>query len=125
MLQVVIGPQADQLASDINASLKRVGVDRAVSIPASSSPPAGAYDESILNKLLAALGGASNVASIDARSTRMRIAVTDPAKIDEARVQSLGWRGIARPSNEVLHILVGPAAEQAGATLRRLASTYV
>ncbi len=123
VLQVVIGPQADQLASDINASLKRTGADRSIPTPASLPQSAGVYDESILNTLLAALGGASNVASIDARATRMRIAVTDPTKVDEARVQSMGWRGIARPSNEVLHILVGPAAEQAGATLRRLAAT--
>jgi PTS system N-acetylglucosamine-specific IIC component len=121
VLQVVIGPQADQLASDINASLKTTRLDRAAPLPAASRQPAGAYDESTLSTLLAALGGARNVASIDARSTRMRIVVADPAMIDEAQVQSLGWRGIARPSNEVLHILVGPAAEQAGATLQRLA----
>jgi PTS system N-acetylglucosamine-specific IIC component len=123
-LQVVVGPVADQLASEISAQLK---IGRADSQPSRAEPAKDQavdinYDDKALRSLLTALGEKHNIASIETHSTRLRIAVTDPSKVDEAQVRSLGWRGMARPSSTVLHILVGPTAQQAGSVLHRLAT---
>src|SRR5690606_39290211 len=60
----------------------------------------------------------SNIESIDADSTRVRVQVADGSRIDEAAVRALGLRGIARPAPNVVHLLVGQAAPQLEALLR-------
>jgi N-acetylglucosamine PTS system EIICBA or EIICB component len=123
-LQVVVGPQADQLAGDISTELRvtRAGPQSAPAESRQDQAVEPTFDESSLRELLRALGEKHNVASVESHSTRMRIAVVDPSKVDEAKVRSLGWRGIARPSSDILHVIVGPAAAQASAALRQLAA---
>ena len=70
------------------------------------------------SRLLAALGGASNVRSVELASTRLRVSVTDPSLIDSAAVQSLGLRGVARPAPNCVHLLIGPAAAVTAEMLR-------
>ncbi len=120
-LQVVVGPQADQLAGDINAALKRVDVGvQAPSQTADAVSRAPVTDEQrrIANALIAALGDRANIESCDAHSSRLRVQVRDGSKVDEAKVQTLGLRGLARPAPNVLHLLVGPGAPQLEAALR-------
>lgn len=123
-LQVVVGPQADQLAGDINAALKRAGVrsQQRTAQPHEVRPEAPVTEEQrhIATTLLAALGDRSNIESIDADSTRVRVQVADGSRIDEAAVRALGLRGIARPAPNVVHLLVGQAAPQLEALLRAL-----
>ena len=123
-LQVVIGPLADQIAGEINASLK-IKRSEGPAVQARARPAeaivVSQHEEQTWRALLGALGGARNVVSIDALSTRMRIAVADASKVDESGVRALGWRGVARPTGEVLHLLIGPGAEQARAALVQVA----
>ena len=60
---------------------------------------------------IAALGGASNLASIAACTTRLRLVIHDQAGIDEARLKALGARGIIRPSAQTVQVVLGPIAD--------------
>jgi hypothetical protein len=46
--------------------------------------------------------------------------VANASAVDENALHALGLRGIARPTPEHIHILVGPATEQALTLLRAL-----
>jgi PTS system N-acetylglucosamine-specific IIC component len=125
-LQVVVGPLADQLAAQIKTRLRNASVEvPRAQVSTTAISPAGSSGEDyqgIVRTLLAALGDRSNIESLDAHSTRLRIQVLDASKVDETRMRALGLRGIARPAPNVLHLLVGPAASQMEGMLRRAAT---
>src|SRR3546814_14289234 len=60
---------------------------------------------------VAALGGAANLASIDACTTRLRLVVADQGAADEARLRALGAKGFVRPSAQALQVVLGPEAD--------------
>ncbi|HJW94767.1 MAG TPA: N-acetylglucosamine-specific PTS transporter subunit IIBC [Thermoanaerobaculia bacterium] len=102
-LQVVLGPIADQIAGEIRTQLRVA--------PTTELIPA----------LLTALGGPENIREIEAAaSSRLRVRVANAAAIDETKLHSLGLRGIARPSADRVHVLVGPGAEETVKSLRKL-----
>ena len=65
-----------------------------------------------------ALGGAANLASVDACTTRLRLVVADQAQIDEPALKALGARGIVRPSPKDLQVVLGPIADEVARELR-------
>lgn len=67
---------------------------------------------------VAALGGAANLISVDACATRLRLIVADQAKVDEAALKALGARGVIRPSDKALQIVLGPIADQIAGDIR-------
>ena len=69
---------------------------------------------------VAALGGASNLISIDACTTRLRLIVADQGKIDEAELKALGARGIIRPSDKAVQVVLGPIADQVAGDMRKV-----
>jgi PTS system N-acetylglucosamine-specific IIC component len=66
----------------------------------------------------AALGGAGNLVSLDACTTRLRLILADPAAVDEARLRGLGARGFVRPSDKALQVVLGPIADQVAGEIR-------
>jgi PTS system N-acetylglucosamine-specific IIC component len=72
---------------------------------------------------VAALGGSPNLSSIDACTTRLRLVVVDQNKVDEARLKTLGARGLLRPSAQGLQVVVGPIADQVATEMRAAAGT--
>jgi N-acetylglucosamine PTS system EIICBA or EIICB component len=106
-LQVVIGTNADQIAGEIKTAL-RAGVAKA------------AIATQTLTSLVAALGGRSNIRLVESVSTRLRISVASAAAVDESGIIALGMRGVAVPNPNWVHVIVGPAAPEAGTSLRRL-----
>jgi PTS system N-acetylglucosamine-specific IIC component len=109
-VQVVVGPVADQLASEIRAALKQGGgatvpAGGAISRPADAAPA----DPRLLARVLEALGGRGNIAELELRSSRLCVAVHEPAAVDEA-VLANSVRAVARPTPRNLHLVVGPAA---------------
>lgn len=96
-LQVVVGPIADQLASDIRAELKSP----------SSAPAAPSLSPA---SLLEALGGRANVREVRLAASRLLIAVKDPDAVVDTRIAALAARGIARPAPNSVHVVLGPAA---------------
>jgi PTS system N-acetylglucosamine-specific IIC component len=69
----------------------------------------------------AALGGAGNLISVDACTTRLRLVLADPAAVDEARLRALGARGLVRPSQKTLQVVLGPVADQVAGEIRAAA----
>jgi PTS system N-acetylglucosamine-specific IIC component len=65
-----------------------------------------------------ALGGAANLASIDACTTRLRLVVADQAAIDEPALKGLGARGFVRPSPRDLQVVLGPIADEVAREMR-------
>ena len=68
---------------------------------------------------LRALGGAANLRTIDACTTRLRIVVASQAAVDDAALRLLGARGIIRPTADTLQVVVGPIADQLAGEIRR------
>ena len=67
---------------------------------------------------VAALGGAANLISVDACATRLRLIVADQSKVNEAALKALGARGLIRPSDKALQIVLGPMADQVASDIR-------
>ncbi|GAD58756.1 PTS transporter subunit EIIC [Brevundimonas sp. BAL450] len=67
---------------------------------------------------LAALGGAANVESVDACTTRLRLILNDQSAVDEAGLKALGARGLVRPSDRALQVVLGPIADQVADEIR-------
>ncbi|HEU4516901.1 MAG TPA: N-acetylglucosamine-specific PTS transporter subunit IIBC [Steroidobacteraceae bacterium] len=68
---------------------------------------------------LRALGGAANVRSLDACTTRLRVIVASQAAVDDAALKALGARGLIRPTTDTLQVVVGPVADQLAGDIRR------
>ena len=119
-VQVVVGPIADQLASEIRAQWRAPSTP-AVSAPAPASVPLAAAgpDQVTLDAVLAALGGRGNITGLHANSTRLCVAVRDPGAVDEAALERLA-RAIARPTPTSVHLIMGPGAGAAAQALRAL-----
>jgi PTS system N-acetylglucosamine-specific IIC component len=65
-----------------------------------------------------ALGGAANLTSVDACTTRLRLMVVDQAQVDEAALKALGARGIIKPSAHALQVVLGPIADSVAVEIR-------
>ena len=60
---------------------------------------------------LAALGGAGNLERVEACTTRLRLIVADQSAIDEPKLKALGARGVIRPSDKAVQVVLGPIAD--------------
>ncbi len=65
-----------------------------------------------------ALGGAANLTSVGACTTRLRLIVVNQKRVDEARLKALGARGLIRPSANALQIVLGPIADSVAVEIR-------
>ncbi len=62
--------------------------------------------------ILGGLGGASNVVSVDACMTRLRVLVEDPSSVRVSELKRVqGVHGVTVPAPGVIQIVVGPRAE--------------
>jgi N-acetylglucosamine PTS system EIICBA or EIICB component len=95
-LQVVVGPIADQLASDIRNELKTPTSDATPAISAGT--------------LLEALGGRANIRDVKLAASRLCVAVKDADAVVDSRIAALTVRGVARPARDSLHFVLGPSA---------------
>jgi len=72
---------------------------------------AGAIPASRAQRYIAALGGAANIQSVDACTTRLRLAVGDNHQVQEAALKALGAKGVVRPGAGAVQVIIGPEAE--------------
>jgi PTS system N-acetylglucosamine-specific IIC component len=102
-VQVVVGPIADQLASEIRAALRSVVPVSAqaarVSIP----------DKSAVDRVINALGGKANISSVRVNSTRLCVSLRDPAAVNETALRG-AVRAVARPAADSVHLILGSEA---------------
>jgi PTS system N-acetylglucosamine-specific IIC component len=68
--------------------------------------------------LVAALGGAQNLSSVDACTTRLRLVLVDANAVDGDALKRLGARGTVRPSAKELQVILGPIADQVAGEMR-------
>jgi len=94
-VQVVVGPVADQLASEIRAALRG---------GAAASP-----DNAAVARVVSALGGRGNIADLRLRASRICVTVRDPGAVDAPVLAGL-VRTLARPAPASVHLVIGPAA---------------
>jgi PTS system N-acetylglucosamine-specific IIC component len=71
-----------------------------------------------LDGMIAALGGAENLVTIDACTTRLRLTVKDSRAADDAALKRLGAKGVVRPSGASLQVVLGPDADRVAGELR-------
>ncbi|HEY0303910.1 MAG TPA: PTS transporter subunit EIIB, partial [Longimicrobiales bacterium] len=105
-MQAIFGTRSENLKTDMEEYMR-------AHAPARNAGPDA-------NALRAALGGASNIVHIDVTAlTRLRVQVKDVNSIDERAVEAAGAAGVMRVTNDVVHVVVGPAAEALKAALTR------
>ena len=115
-LQVVLGPIADTVAGEIRAA---VGAGGSAAPAAVATVPVKAADPKAAPKaapktakaLLPGLGGAANILAVSACSSRLRLELADPGKLDEPALKAAGVRALVRLDGAVVHLVVGPDAE--------------
>jgi len=73
---------------------------------------------------LAALGGAANLLSVDACTTRLRLGVASQSVVSEAALRRLGARGLVRPSAQALQVVVGPTADALAEEIRHASQRH-
>ena len=111
-LQVVLGPIADQVAREMK--------ERLAAGPVTPKAPAPTAPHADASALLAALGGQANVREVATCSSRLRIAVADSVRVDEAALRALGVRGVVKPTAGSVQVVVGPSAEALAKDLKGL-----
>lgn len=67
---------------------------------------------------LAALGGAGNLRSTGACTTRLRLDVEDAGRLDEPALRALGAKGFVKPSPHTVQVIIGPTAERVAEQIR-------
>ncbi|MDR0292162.1 MAG: N-acetylglucosamine-specific PTS transporter subunit IIBC [Elusimicrobium sp.] len=70
-------------------------------------------------KYLAALGGKENIKVVDACATRLRLEVLDNSKIQDGVLKKLGAKGILRPGEGLVQVIIGPEADVIATEVRR------
>lgn len=104
-VQAIFGTRSENLKSDMEAYLRGGGAE---------SPPAVAA-------IVEALGGRRNITSFEPRAlTRLRITVSNPALVDEHALRNAGVFAVMRLDDGVLHLIVGPRAEEYATAVAQL-----
>lgn len=110
-MQVILGPIADQVASEVRAAL---AARRTAQPPAPPAP--GSLDVPAIARLLRAAGATA----LSADATRLLVALPQGARIDAQALRAAGVRAVAQGAR--LHLIIGPAATEVLAQLRDDAS---
>ena len=100
-LQVVVGPVADQLAGDIRKAVHEGAATRQLDVSA----------------LTRALGGSSNIESIDVCATRLSIRLRQ-GSLDTAAIKAAGARGAVAVGQGLWHVIIGPHAQDVAQRLQ-------
>ena len=90
--------------------LKVPGRDEA---PIESDAGKLANDSSLTRSMsyIRALGGANNLLSVNACTTRLRLEVIDQICIDDISLKALGAKGVLKLKNGNVHVIIGPMAD--------------
>jgi PTS system N-acetylglucosamine-specific IIC component len=65
------------------------------------------------------MGGSANLTSVDACTTRLRLAVAESARVDVAALTRLGAIGVVKPGPNTVQVVSGPIADQVAEEIRR------
>jgi len=62
-------------------------------------------------KYVVALGGSSNIISVDSCITRLRLELADTAVVEDTDLKALGATGVLRPNKKNMQVIIGTKAE--------------
>ena len=126
-MQAIFGTRSENLKTDMEEYMRSAGnapapVAPAVraSVPTGSTtrPVVGADDRRRAAAIVAALGSRANIVHASPVAlTRLRVQLRDPGAIDERALEAAGAAGVWRVSDDVVHVIVGEAAEGYAAAL--------
>jgi PTS system glucose-specific IIC component len=127
-MQAVFGTRSENLKTDIEEYLRAGGAPAAGAPPARPSPaltaPVAATpvvtqeDQALAAALIAALGGAENVAAAEPCAlTRVRVELRNHRPLDDAALEAAGAAGVLRVSDSVMHLVLGERAPAVAAAL--------
>ena len=128
-MQAIFGPKSEGYKMDMDDYLKVAGPEAELSetdlIAAGAAAPQAAAsvvrDPAAGQKardFIQGLGGAKNVAKVEAvAATRLRVVVGDDKRVSESGLAQAGVDGVMRLPNHVLHLIVGPNADQYAAEM--------
>jgi len=91
--------------------------------PAKTVPAAAASGSEAGREFVLALGGADNLPSIGACTTRLRLVVKDQNKIDEAKLKALGAMAVMKLRDGNVQIILGPIADNTAQDMRNYVSS--
>ncbi|HEV2363525.1 MAG TPA: N-acetylglucosamine-specific PTS transporter subunit IIBC [Caulobacteraceae bacterium] len=103
-------------------AIARFGLPTPGREPEAAAPTSPAPAGQRAERLIAALGGAKNLRSVEACATRLRLVVADQGAVDPAALKALGAMGVIRPSPRDLQVVLGPIADDAAREMRALLS---
>lgn len=65
----------------------------------------------VARAVIAGLGGAPNIDSVDYCATRLRVSVNDHTRVKEAQIKAAGVAGVIRPSQKSVQVVIGPQVQ--------------
>ncbi|HET9862251.1 MAG TPA: N-acetylglucosamine-specific PTS transporter subunit IIBC [Steroidobacteraceae bacterium] len=98
--------------------LRTLGRESEDAAPPAAEVSAGAGAGAPAMAWIQALGTAANLRSVEACTTRLRLVLADPARIDEKALAALGSRGVLKLAQGAVQVVVGPVADQLASEIR-------
>ena len=80
-------------------------------VPVAAGAPAPSAARTRSQGYITALGGVSNIVSLEACATRLRVCVQNSKLVQDAALKTLGARGILRPTDGSIQVVIGPQAD--------------
>ena len=78
---------------------------------ASAALASDADTSTVASQIIAGLGGAQNIESIDYCATRLRTTVKDYTAVKEGEIKKAGVAGVIRPSQKAVQVVIGPKVQ--------------
>jgi PTS system N-acetylglucosamine-specific IIC component len=79
--------------------------------PSKNGATAEVASDTLAGQVIDALGGKGNIESVEGCITRLRLFLTDPDKVDEDRLKSLGSQGVIK-QGKVVQVVMGMQSDQ-------------
>ncbi|MDU2598960.1 N-acetylglucosamine-specific PTS transporter subunit IIBC [Anaerococcus sp.] len=70
----------------------------------------GSYSDTA-RKILEGLGGAENIDTTSYCTTRLRLTVKDPTKVNEEKIKDAGIAGLIKPGPKAVQVIIGPQVQ--------------
>jgi PTS system glucose-specific IIC component len=127
-MQAVFGTRSENLKTDMEEYM-RAGGAATMLAPAPARPPAveasGEVEPAVTPEhralaeaLIAALGGAENIARAERCAlTRVRVELRDARDVDQSALEAAGALGVLRVSDSIVHLVLGERAAATAAAL--------
>jgi PTS system glucose-specific IIC component len=128
-MQAIFGPKSEGYKTDMDEYLKVAGPEAELSetdlIATTAAAPQAAItklrDPAAAEKarsFVQGLGGVKNIMKVEAvAETRLRVVVGNEKHVSEAELKRAGVDGVMRLPNQILHLIVGPNADQYAAEM--------